>query len=221
MAGYYSEECAISKNAMVRVWEVATGLPLTEWLTHPAALLKVEFSPDGRRLVTTSADHGAWLWELPIPDAPAPSWLPDLAEFVAVGVRDETGLDSERQWTKYTRIRTEALKIPTTDFYGRWARWFFAHPIARSISPWSDMPTADYVQRRVDEGTLNSLREAIRIDPTNGLAVARLAERIFRQDARENSRKAGEADFLSRRALQFSPNDPEVRRIRSEIQPRP
>jgi dipeptidyl aminopeptidase/acylaminoacyl peptidase len=206
-----------TKNGMVRVWDVATGLPLTEGLRHRASVQKVEFSPDSRRLATTSVDQGAWLWELPIPDAPAPPWLPDLAEFVAVGIRDETGQDAAGHWRTYTRIKAEVMKSTATDFYTRWAKWFFGDPIARSISPWSDLPTAEYIKRLIEKGTLASLRESIHLDPTNGLALARLAVRISRQSVEENPRKAGEADFLIRRALQFSPNDPEVGRIRAAI----
>jgi hypothetical protein len=53
--------------------------------------------------------------------------------------------------------------------------------------------------------------------PTNGLAVVRLAARILEEDPKDNPRRLGEADFLSRRALQFAPNDAEVAKLRADI----
>ena len=73
------------------------------------------------------------------------------------------------------------------------------------------------MRRRVEENTLESLQEATRLSPTNGLAFARLAVRVLEQDAKDNPRRVGEADFYSRYAVKLSPNDAEVLRIRGEI----
>ena len=75
----------------------------------------------------------------------------------------------------------------------------------------------EYIRRRIQENTLESLQEASRLSPTNGLALARLARKVLEQDAKDNPRRVGEADFFSRRAVALSPNDAEVLRIRDEI----
>jgi tetratricopeptide (TPR) repeat protein len=52
-----------SEDASARVWDVATGEPLTPPLRHGLAVLHVAFSPDGRWVVTASADSTARVWD--------------------------------------------------------------------------------------------------------------------------------------------------------------
>ena len=75
----------------------------------------------------------------------------------------------------------------------------------------------EYVRRRIEENTLESLQEAGRLSPTNGLAFARLARRVLEQDSKDNPRRVGEADFYSHHAVELAPNDAEVLRIRDDI----
>src|SRR5262249_27178055 len=46
-----------------RIWDVATGRPLTPPLRHFAEVYQAGFSPDGRRMVTASLDRTAQVWE--------------------------------------------------------------------------------------------------------------------------------------------------------------
>jgi WD40 repeat protein len=45
------------------VWDVATGVGLTAPLQHNGKVEEASFSPDGRRVVTASADHSARVWD--------------------------------------------------------------------------------------------------------------------------------------------------------------
>ena len=82
----------------------------------------------------------------------------------------------------------------------------------------------EYVQSRIQDNSLESLREAVLLSPTNGVAFAKLAARVLQQGNQENPdpgetlQHLGEADFYSRYAVKLAPNDPEVARIRAEIQ---
>jgi hypothetical protein len=118
---------------------------------------------------------------------------------------------------EFMKLKEELTKNAATDFYTRWARWFCGDGHNRTISPFSSVTVPDYVQRRIEENTIESLQEAIRLSVTNGLAFSRLAQQTLAQDTRENPRRIGEADFFSRRALELSPSDPEVQRLRAEI----
>jgi len=63
----------------VRVWDTRTGLPLTDWLVFNERVVAVEFSSDGKRIIT---DMG-WSWELHLTSGPAPEWLRLLAGAIA------------------------------------------------------------------------------------------------------------------------------------------
>jgi hypothetical protein len=106
---------------------------------------------------------------------------------------------------------------PATNFYTRWAKWFFADPSTRTISPDASITVPEYVQRRIQENTLASLQEAVHRSPNNALAYARLAKQVRAQNDKDNPRRAGEADFFSRYAIKLAPQDPEVAKIRAEI----
>ena len=51
----------------VRVWDVATGKPLSRPLQLPGDVYRVQFSPDGSRLATTCHDGNFRLWRMDPP----------------------------------------------------------------------------------------------------------------------------------------------------------
>jgi WD40 repeat protein len=52
-----------SDDNAARVWDAATGQPLTPPLRHGGAVFRVAFSPDGRRLLTASDENTARVWD--------------------------------------------------------------------------------------------------------------------------------------------------------------
>lgn len=69
-----------SQDYSARVWNAATGQPVTEPLRHGGPLQDATFSSDGRRVVTASDDGTARVWDVdsgePLTDSVA-SWSPD------------------------------------------------------------------------------------------------------------------------------------------------
>ena len=190
--------------------------------------MSVQFSPDGQWVVTASHDFTARVWDARTSEplevremlwmpVPVPPWLPELAEAVWQKRIDTRRIIESVPEEELLRLRAVLEQGTSLDLYSRWAKWFFADRSQRTISPFSTVTVPEYIQRRIKENTPESLHEAILHDPTNGLAFARLARKTLAQDAKDNPRRIGEADFFSRRAVELSPNDSEVQRVRAEI----
>jgi hypothetical protein len=208
-------------DGTARVWDARSGEPLSEWLRHHdsaerSRMIAVQFSADARQLLTVST-ASARVWELPIPNTPVPDWLVSLAEAV-VGKRfNDRGVAENVPFEKFFELKRKLTGSSETNYCSRWARWFLAERPTRTISPDSPIRVPEYVSHRIAEDTLASVSEAVSLSPTNGLALARLARKVLAQAEDINPRRTDEADFYSRRAVQFAPNDPQVLEIRSEI----
>jgi hypothetical protein len=79
------------------------------------------------------------------------------------------------------------------------------------------------MENRINEGTVDGLRAAIRVHPANARLAAHLGRRLaayaLKKDADsvEARRARGEADFQTRRALKLAPDDDEVKKLRAEV----
>jgi len=163
-----------SVTGVARVWDVMPALPVSGPLPHGGEVRHAEFSPDGQWLLTVSSDGRARIWEVQAAPAPVPRWLPELAEAV-VGQRvGENDVREPVSPGQLENLRQELTARAGTDFYTRWAKWFFVADSTRTLSPASAIPVSEYVQWRIVEGTPESLREAVRLAPTNAVALDRL-----------------------------------------------
>jgi len=164
-----------SVDGTARIWDVETALPVSELLPHGGEVRHAEFSGDGQWLLTVSSDGKARLWEVLGAPAPIPRWLPDLAEAV-VGQRlaenDARALVSPGE---LENLRQTLTANAGSDFYSRWARWLFTSTATRALSPSSPITVPEYVERRIQEDTVESLRAAVRLAPGNAVASARLS----------------------------------------------
>ncbi len=52
-------------NGEARVWDVRTGEPVTPSLFHSDAVVHASFNPDGKSVVTSSADRTSQIWSVP------------------------------------------------------------------------------------------------------------------------------------------------------------
>ena len=52
-----------SRDRAARIWDTATGKPVTPLLPHDQAVCRCEFSPDGRRVATVSEDNLTHVWD--------------------------------------------------------------------------------------------------------------------------------------------------------------
>ncbi len=154
---------------------------------------------------------------MPLLTDPIPDWLPDLAEGTARQRFNSDGQAEPTPSKDLFKLKNRILESSSADYCTHWAKWFFADRATRTISPSSPVSVPEYVQRRIHENTVDSLQAAIRLSPTNGLAFARLALLTLKEGPASQPPRNAEADFYSQRAIQLSPKDGEVLKIRSEI----
>ena len=209
-----------------RLWDALSSQPLSEPLTQErtsrfaqlgfAEQHTTDLSSDGRWLATATSGGNAFVWEALSPPLPVPEWLPELAESIAGDRINQRGLIESPPPKDFSKLRKKLMDSKATDFYTHWAKWFLGDRGERPLSPSSAITARDYIKRRIEENTLTGLQEAVRMSPTNGLALARLA-RLTSEDPAANSRALAKAVFLSSRAVELTPRTAEVWRLRAEV----
>jgi eukaryotic-like serine/threonine-protein kinase len=197
-----------------RIWDVRTG-QLTAVLKHDVSLASAEFSPDGRQVVTVSSV--VRIWDVPHAPLPVPRWFAELAEAVGRQRLHENGRFEPVAWAELFRLKHEIERSPSEDFYTLWAQWFLADRATRTISPFSSLTVPQYVERRIQDGTLESLQEAVQLSPTNGLALAALARCTLAQQTMKTAQRLAEAEFFCRLAVRSAPEAKEVLRAKAEV----
>src|SRR5262249_53873701 len=71
-----------------RLWDTATGEPLSPYLRHPDPILWAGFSPDGRTILTASRDRTLRFWDVPANQPLGPS-LPHSKPVIDLSLADE------------------------------------------------------------------------------------------------------------------------------------
>jgi hypothetical protein len=167
--------------------------------------------------VTAYRDGTARVWDVPLAPLPTPEWLLELAEAVGGERINQPGVSGSDPLEDLMRLRRQVAGLPAAEYYSRWAQWFFADRATRTISPYSSITAAEYVQRHIQENTEESLLEAVRVSPTNRLALARLARLRLAANPVQEPEALGEAEYYARRALDLSPHDPECLVARAKL----
>ncbi len=140
-----------SDDGMSRVWDAATGFPLSEPLIHQGQSRYATFGAEWESALTVGMDSKVRLWELPrLPKRKVPEWGPGWIEGV-VGLRiDDSNRVVEVDHKEATQLEERANEAAKEDdFYGRYVRWFYESPETRSISPFSEVTTSQYVYQRM------------------------------------------------------------------------
>jgi WD40 repeat protein len=199
-----------SLDSATRVWDAHTGKPLSESMQHPIQPTQARFTPDGSRLLTLAGQ--VHLWELPALTTADRDRLADLAEGVAGQRLDESGafqtVESKILFTLKESLRPNDPRL--------WLKWFLADRTTRSLSP--SLPVAeDSAPPLATADSFDGLVETIRRSPTNGLAYARLAQLILRQEGYEEPQRSARAEVWSRRAMTLAPAQPSVWLARAHV----
>jgi WD domain, G-beta repeat. len=204
-------------------------------MKHEAWVNSAQFSPDSQRVVTASGDTTAGLWDaVVVLDKDTREDILLLAQLAeaTTGVALET-LGQAENFTVLTPEQSEATREKITAKYAgmssgltplqRLLKWSVADRRNRTISALSQETVSEWLENRIKEGTVEGLRTALQVDPTNARVTAHLgcclADQALEQsiDPDEARRARGEADFLTSRALKLAPNNDEVKKLRDEV----
>jgi hypothetical protein len=101
--------------------------------------------------------------------------------------------------------------------------WSVSDRRNRAISALSQETVSEWLENRINEGTVEGLRAALEVDPANARVTAHLgrvlADQALKQgsDPDEARRVRGEANFLTSDAVKLAPDSEEVKKLRDEV----
>ena len=229
-------EVALEDNT-ARLWDAQSRKPIGEPMQHEDGVFSAQFSPDGQRVVTASFDHTARLWDVPTlssKDKETPEdvlLLAELAEATGRLALQNSGQAELRNVLPAKQVTATLEKIAakfrtpysTLTPLQRFLNWSVSERGSRTISPFSALTIAEWVENRITDGTRDSLRAAIQVDPANARLTAHFGKALAdhalekKTDPDEARRDRGEADFQTRRALKLAPDNDEVKKLRAEV----
>jgi eukaryotic-like serine/threonine-protein kinase len=212
-----------SDDMTVRLWDGWTGQPQCSPLPHPVNVNNVAFSHDGTRFAVAVGARSVRLWNVVPFEAPAPEWLASLAEDVA-GLK----LSEQQELVPIgsdgvLRLRHDWQSIPSEGTCATWGQWFLADRSARTADrEWFIRPdeTEKLAQLPSNVGApflLSRFDAPMALWPEDGrfyALAARDALNAYRM--RKEDRFKAEAEWLSRRALELSPENEFVWRVRAD-----
>lgn len=203
-------------DGIVRLWDATSGVALNDGFKHSSEIISAAFSPDGELLMVVPKKGDVTVYELLAPVYPAPSWLADLGEAVA-GQRLSPGGKLERTSPrKFFELRREMNRKNLRGFYARWAMWFLQETDKRTISPRAKTTVAEYARRKIEMNTIEDLREALFLAPTNAIAHGRLARLYSEDESAPSSRLSQLAAWHLAHALALDPDNQELLAIKTE-----
>jgi hypothetical protein len=180
-----------SEDQTVRVWDTATGQPVSDALKHESPVTFARFSPDGQRVLTISRD-AARSWDIPPSAAPAPDWLVPLAEAISgQSVRNETSRTNDTR-TTVAAIKSHLQQAPETP-WSKWGLWLLSDPRERTVSPFTRLQFEDHVEKTLRHPTELSLEGIQRMAYGNADLISRIAEARERLEAGRRPEKIYQA----------------------------
>lgn len=215
-AGIGGPEGMFGSTAIV---DAATGRLLADARTDEFARRAAHFSPDDCLLAEET--EPVRVSDI-APPGKGPAWLADLAEAVSGCALTAAGTLEvlPDRAKRLAAVREQLAKQPADDRWAQVARWFLAEPRARTISPYSQVKVADYVEHRVkvntiEENTIEELEEALAASPAEPLARALLGVKMLTDSPDPHALARADGETLS--ATKLAPENAAVWQARAKV----
>ncbi len=195
--------------------DVATGRLIGDARTDQFPWQAAHFSPDDSLVVEESEPVRVWNIA---PSGRGPGWLADLAEAVSGCVLTPAGTLEvlPDRGKRLNAVRQQVAALPADDRWAQVAQWFLAEPRTRTISPYSPVKVADYVEGRVKENSFDKLKEALAAWPADPIAHANLGVKLLELFESEPY-AAVQADNETLLATQLDPKNAAVWQARAKV----
>jgi len=207
-----SEQIVTKDNqGTLRLWHLETGQCLAPpiWHRSPGKHVAFAIGSGGRELLCMS-NGKLRTWSMPVPQSTIPGWLVPLAESVA-GLRlDEEGNSAIVPRSELLLGLKRLTNLAGTDDFSRFGRWFAAPRTTRTVSPHSERAEDDLMEQLLGDVTADGLREALRLQPRNALAFARLAAKVKAEEPFRTKHWRSFPEWYARQAVQADPHLPEA-----------
>ncbi len=140
----------------VRVWDVATALPLmpTCYLPSSEDFMAIAFHPQSTRVAIAGWEQGIFIYDLPPMLANAPGWLAATADQMTGWQFDPNGLPAP--------VTPNALPKPAD----AWSQWLADDLNQRPLSPYSDQTALTYIEHLRSFNSLAALQEVNQFQPS-------------------------------------------------------
>src|SRR5262249_16241944 len=212
----------------IKLWDLDTQLSIIEPLVVEGyhGICRVGLNPQMNRLFAAPGDGLLHSRPLPPQGGPVPEWLPQLADAVAhQRVNEAGGLDPLSRLDledSLKVVRAAASVRGANSFYTRWGRWFAADRANRTVSPFSKLTVPDEVASLLEEGSLASLRKALRIAPANHKVLMQLAIRSLEQSLASEQATTSEGfstpgEYYARLLVERAPESVEAHWFQAEV----
>lgn len=126
-----------AQDSTARIWDAATGLPISDPLMHGSRVTACEFSPDGRFVRTEDAEGRFLLWSVPPDVGEASEWLLQLATICAQRRINDAGqcVDAPEITAQIDAVRRSLAALPEDAPFCQWGRWILDDRAERPIAP--------------------------------------------------------------------------------------
>ena len=124
----------------LRLRDAGSGFPLTEELLVTGQIASVQFSRDGRKILSATRGNTAQIFDVKPSTEPCPPWLLSLSHAIAgqkLEARGLLGPIETNQTEALNQVRQQVRRAPADDAWAAWGRWLLEKQELRPATWWA------------------------------------------------------------------------------------